>query len=349
VKALFHSHSPLRIFGLSGLLTVAGILGVLLASGASAMLVIIILIAVEIAFSFDNAIINAKTLGKLSERWQQVFLTVGMVIAVLGMRVVFPILIVSLSAHLSWSEVINLAFHHPHEYAHKLELAHPTIAAFGGGFLLMLALEFFIDDKRKVTWLGRIERPLQRIAAIWVPAVVSLAVVAIVAVIPADHHPMTILLAGTLGVVTHTVIELLTHLLGSRSPEDATSPARPLTGLAALSTFIYLEILDASFSFDGVLGAFAVTSKVVLIAIGLGIGALWVRSLTVFMVRKGTLSQYIYLEHGAHYTVLVLAAVLLASIFFEIPDVLTGVVGLGFIGASIVASRQAIQARRTKN
>jgi hypothetical protein len=347
VNKLFHSHSPLRIFGISGFLTVFGVLAVLLGMGVDAAVVTLILIAVEVAFSFDNAIINAKTLAKLSPRWQQAFLTVGMVIAVLGMRVIFPILIVSLSAHLSWSNVVDLALHHPHEYAHKLELAHPAIAAFGGGFLLMLALEFFIDDTRKVTWLKAIEKPLQQIAKIWVPGALSLVAVILVSLIPANHHQSTTLVAGILGIVTHTAIELIAHFFSA--PEAAAGKTvKQLTGVAALTTFLYLEILDASFSFDGVIGAFAVTSKVVLIAIGLGIGALWVRSLTVFMVRKGTLGEYIYLEHGAHYTVAVLAFVLLLSIFLTIPDVLAGLVGIGFIGASIVASRQAIQARRSK-
>ncbi|MGH7240858.1 MAG: DUF475 domain-containing protein, partial [Candidatus Saccharimonadales bacterium] len=153
MKKLLHHEHPFRIFAISGLLTLAGVLGVLLGSGVGAATVVVILIAVETAFSFDNAIINAKTLAKLSDYWQKLFLTVGMVFAVLGMRVVFPILIVSLSAHLSWESVLNLAFHHPHEYAEKLEAAHPAIAAYGGAFLLMLALEFFIDEKRKVLWL----------------------------------------------------------------------------------------------------------------------------------------------------------------------------------------------------
>ncbi|MBC7581624.1 DUF475 domain-containing protein [Aeromicrobium sp.] len=343
MKNIFHSNHPFRIFAISGLFTIAGIIGVLIGYGPASALVILILIAVEIAFSFDNAIINAKTLAKLSEFWQKIFLTVGIFIAVIGMRVVFPILIVSLSAHLSWSTVIDLALNHPGEYAEKLEAAHPAIAAFGGAFLLMLALEFFIDDKRDVMWLKYVERPLQRLSSLWAPGLLSVIAVVLVALVPANHHARTTVIAGILGIVTHISIELFTNLFGSR--QNSKASLKPLTGMAAFSTFIYLEILDASFSFDGVIGAFAITSKVVLIAIGLGIGALWVRSLTVFMVKKGTLQNYIYLEHGAHYTVAVLAGVLLISLFFEIPDVLAGVAGLGFIGASIYASQEAMRAR----
>jgi hypothetical protein len=177
---------------------------------------------------------------------------------------------------------------------------------------------------------------------------ISIATVFIIAFLPANHHPSTTITAGLLGIVSHIAIGLFTNLFGSRQRGNRPKDAKPLVGMAAFSTFIYLQILDASFSFDGVIGAFAITTDVVLIAIGLGIGALWVRSLTVFMVRKGTLGDYIYLEHGAHYTVFVLAFILLISAFFEIPDILAGVAGFGLIGSAIVSSRQALNARRRK-
>ena len=108
--------------------------------------------------------------------------------------------------------------------------------------------------------------------------------------------------------------------------------------------FMYLELLDASFSLDGVLGAFAITSDVVLIVAGLGVGAVWVRSLTVFMVRRGTLEAYKYLEHGAHYAIAVLAVAMLLSAVYHIPEAITGLLGILLIGGSIVAS---IKARKT--
>ena len=84
-----------------------------------------------------------------------------------------------------------------------------------------------------------------------------------------------------------------------------------LAGKAAFFMFLYLEVLDASFSFDGVIGAFAITNDIVLMALGLGIGAMYVRSLTVYLVRQGTLDDYVYLEHGAHYAIGALAVILL--------------------------------------
>ncbi len=101
---------------------------------------------------------------------------------------------------------------------------------------------------------------------------------------------------------------------------------------------MYLEVLDASFSFDGVVGAFAITQEIFVIAAGLGIGAMYIRSITVYLVRKGTLQEYVYLEHGAHYAIGALAVILAVSIETEVPEIITGLVGVGFIGVALVSS-----------
>ena len=336
---IFAHHSPFRIFGISGFITVAVLAAVLFGLGLSAALVTLVLVVVEVSFSFDNAIINAKVLARLSEKWQKLFLTAGIVVAVIGMRVVFPILIVALTAHLSWSNVTDLALHHPKEYAEKLELAHPSIAAFGGAFLLVLALQFFFDDNRKVFWIHRLERPMAKIGKFWVPGAITIALVLLLAAIPDNAHRINTLVAGLLGVGTYIVIQLI--LLPLENAQARTKASRAgLVGWAAVSTLLYLEVLDASFSFDGVIGAFAITNDVLLIAAGLGVGAIWVRSLTVFMVRRKTLDNYIYLEHGAHYTVGVLAILFFISLFVQVPDVVAGTLGLALIGASLLASKK---------
>ena len=97
-------------------------------------------------------------------------------------------------------------------------------------------------------------------------------------------------------------------------------------------------MLDASFSFDGVIGAFAITKDIVIIMIGLGIGAMFVRSMTVFLVRKQTLDSYVYLEHGAHYAIGILAVIMLASMKYHIPEIVTGFVGVVFIAAALWSS-----------
>jgi hypothetical protein len=307
--------------------------------GLSALWPLLVLITIEIVFSFDNAIVNAKILGRLSPFWQNLFLTVGIVIAIFGMRLLFPIIIVALAAHLNMGQVWQLALHHPHQYADKLGLAHPLIAAFGGAFLLLLTLDFFLNGTHPVLWITKLERRLRQLQSWWLPALLTSAVV-IAAALLNHEHTSQIFQAGMLGVITFLVMHIFTKLLGRNQPEG-----KHVTGWAAFSLFIYLQVLDASFSFDGVIGAFAITDVVVLIAAGLGVGALWVRSMTVYMVRRGTLDEYRYLEHGAYYTIGVLAAALFISLFIEVPDAVTGLIGVGIIGSAIVSSIEARKKR----
>lgn len=327
----------LRHFAASIIFTVLAVVGALVLLGPSAAITTLVLIAIEIAFSFDNAVINAKTLQRMSKTWQRVFLTVGMIIAIVGMRLVFPILIVSITAKLGWQKVVDLALNHPEQYAHYLDAAHVSISAFGGAFLLALVLYFFLDHKREVLWISRFEGPLQRIrGALWAAPLLAALVVILTSL--ASSEQAVVLRSGLFGVALYAFIHTAIHSLEKLTGQ---SKAGMYTGWGAAIAFLYLEVLDASFSFDGVLGAFAITNIVPIIALGLGVGALWVRSLTIYMVEKGTLAEYRYLEHGAHYAILVLAAALFVSIFAVIPDAITGFVGLGVIGASLIASRQA--------
>lgn len=324
---------PLRIFFFSGIVTIAVLWAIGATSGADALLLALVLSLVEITFSFDNAIINARILAKMSWFWQQMFLTVGIVIAVFGMRLVFPIVLIMITAGLGGGEVIDLAFNHPDEYARELEQAHPFISAFGGMFLLMLCLTFFFDGGKKVHWWGSLERALSRLGSWWTYTGLSALTLAVVTLIPANTHRLETFVAGGIGIITY----LLLHVFTKRT-ESATAATVRKTGFAAFVSFMYLQVLDASFSFDGVIGAFAITQDVVIIAAGLGIGAVWVRSLTVLMVRRGTLESYRYLEHGAHYTIGILAVIFLAGLFVSVPEIVTGAVGLSVIGLSVLSS-----------
>lgn len=335
-----HPHHPFRIFLVSGFLTLIAFFGVWFSMGHQAMFIAVVLMLIEVTFSFDNAIINARVLMGMSPFWQRMFLTVGMLIAVFGMRLVFPILVVMLTAGLPWNEVVSLALNNPERYAHELHDAHVSIASFGGMFLMMLSLHFFFDHSRKVHWIDIIEMPMQRIGRWWVYAAASCAILLAVAALPFNAHPKETLVAGVAGIVTYMVVHGLAELFASKQEPTGKKGKKVVqrAGMAGFMSFLYLEILDASFSFDGVIGAFAVTKDVVLIAIGLGIGALWVRSLTIFMVRKHVLAAYRYLEHGAHYTIAMLALVLLAGLFIDIPEAVAGVVGMGIIAASVASS-----------
>ncbi|HVU59271.1 MAG TPA: DUF475 domain-containing protein [Candidatus Saccharimonadales bacterium] len=329
-----------RHFGWSLGLTLMAFAYVLLFQNPAAGLTVLILAAIELAFSFDNAVINAKVLGLLSPLWQKLFLSLGIILAVFGVRLALPLLIVGWSARLPFGKVADLALHHPHQYAVELALAHPGITAFGGAFLLMLVLHFFLAE-RDIHWVEAIERPLSRLASWWLPLVVTFVVILGLSTLPVNEHHRATLVAGLIGMLSYAAINGLIELAGRAFGKTGTAAKR--VGWAAFATFGYLELLDASLSFDGVIGAFAITNEVVLIALGLGIGAIWVRSLTVYMVRRRALETYRYLEHGAHYAIGVLAATMLLGTFIEVSDYLTGVLCLGIIAAAVVTSRQALE------
>lgn len=321
-------------------LTLIAVIAVFTGKGLVATGIVLVVLIIEIAFSFDNAVINAKILARLSKFWQTLFLTLGILIAVVGMRLLFPILLVSLTAHLGWGEVVHIALNDSKTYAHYIEIAHPAISAFGGGFLMMLALSFFFNRNKDIHWLG-IEPHMRKIGHWSVPPIIAFIVLGILSIIPANHHVAETIQLGSIGIGVYIAIQLLLWLVGKIVHID-TKKATKLTGLAALTSFFYLEILDASFSFDGVLGAFALTGDVVLIAVGLGIGAFWVRSMTIFMVRRKTLESLVYLEHGAHYAVAFLALTMLVGIIYSIPDVITGLGTVVIIAVSFIASKRGI-------
>lgn len=312
--------------------------------GLAAAVTAALLIVLEITFSFENAVINAKVLQHMSVFWQRIFLTVGILVAVFGMRIIFPIAVVTVSAQLPFGEVLRLALQQPEEYSRRLEEAQTGISAFGGMFLLMVFLAYFVHENTSRLWLVPIERRLKRLpqSPYLLPAV-ALAVLLLAAGLLARDKLPEVIIAGTLGIVTFSVIHGLVRIMQKR--QGKLENGGTLAGMAGFVAFMYLEILDASFSFDGVIGAFAITSSVILIAAGLGAGALWVRSMTIYLVRHKTLARYVYLEQGAHYAIGILALVLLLSFGVRLPEFVTGLLGVGVIGASVVASRKDSRAK----
>ena len=334
MQPTLHPDHPFRIFFISALISIGSMVGVWYFFGLQAAFLTLVLMLVEVTFSFDNAIINARVLATMSRFWQQMFITVGLVIAVFGMRLVFPIVLVMITTGLGAGHVIDLAFNHPDQYSHELERAHPLISSFGGMFLLMLGLAFFFDPGRKVNWINIIERPLQRLGRWWIYTGIAAIILVVLASLPWNAHPRDTLVAGGIGILVQLALSKFNDFftLSQQKAKNASSM------MAGLSAFLYLMVLDSSFSFDGVLGAFAITSDVILIAIGLGVGALWVRSLTLFMVKRKVLGAYRFLEHGAHYTIVILSFVLLGGLFFRIPELVAGLSGILIVAASIMSS-----------
>jgi uncharacterized protein len=353
----------LRTFGWSFAVTIVGLVAAFFLWGWEGFAVVAILSILEISLSFDNAVVNAGVLKKMSAFWQKIFLTIGILIAVFGMRLVFPVVIVAITARVSPMEAVDLAIDDPDHYEQLVTDAHPSIAAFGGMFLLMIFLNFIFEE-RETMWLRWLERPLSKLGKIDAFSVgVALATLLLTASTVATHAYQhggtyvdkadTVLLAGVAGLLTYLVVAGLSGYFEERLEEDeereheaeeaAHRAGRQPTmvgvaGKAAFFLFLYLEVLDASFSFDGVIGAFAVTNDIFWMALGLGIGAMYVRSLTVYLVRQGTLDEYRYLEHGAHYAIGLLAVMLLISIRWHLPEVVTGTSGVALIGLSFWSS-----------
>jgi hypothetical protein len=353
----------LKTFGWSFAITALGLAAAVFYGGWPAFGIVAILSVLEISLSFDNAVVNAGILKKMNAFWQKIFLTVGVLIAVFGMRLVFPVVIVAISAKIGPIEAVDLAMTDKDMYKQLVTDAHPSIAAFGGMFLLMIFLDFVFED-RDIKWLAWLERPLAKLGKIdMLSACIALIVLVITSMTFAAHahqhggahvdKAQTVLVSGVLGLITYMIVGGLSGYFENKleeeeeaeheAEEEAKKSGKPVSavamaGKAAFFMFLYLEVLDASFSFDGVIGAFAITNDIVLMALGLGIGAMYVRSLTVYLVRQGTLDDYVYLEHGAHYAIGALAVILLVTIQYEINEIITGLVGVVLIAWSFWSS-----------
>jgi hypothetical protein len=312
--------------------TIGGLAAAFAWGGTTALVIAALLTVMEVSLSFDNAVVNAAVLRRMAPVWQQRFLTWGILIAVFGMRLVFPVLIVAIAAGIGPVAVARMAVAQPAAYAAHLKAAHIGIAAFGGMFLLMVFLHFVFDRAREVHWLGWVERRLAAIGRLEaVEVAVALGLLLLVQLAAPEAGRLTVMVAGVLGVATFVAVRSLAGLAGGA---DATA----LAARSGAAGFLYLEVLDASFSLDGVIGAFAMSTDVVVIMIGLAIGALFVRTLTVHLVRTGTLERFVYLEHGAHWGIGALGAIMLAGVRVEVPEVITGLVGVSLIGLSLLSS-----------
>lgn len=303
----------------------------------SFLLIACVLAVLEISLSFDNAIVNANKLKEMTPEWQRRFLTWGILIAVFGMRIVFPLLIVVVAAHIGPIAAVKLAATDPARYAELIHEAHLPIAAFGGAFLMLVALSFFFDQSKDVDWIGKLERALRRFGSVRGMEVgfVLIFIMIFVWLLPTESEQV-FMFSALWGILTFLAVDALGHVLdqwGAKQAKVADGVAK-----AGLGGFLYLEVLDASFSFDGVIGAFALTQNLFLIAIGLGIGAMYVRAMTVMLVERGTLAEFRYLEHGAFWSILTLSVIMFGQTMWHLPEAVTGLLGAGFIAMAFVSS-----------
>lgn len=331
------------------IITVAAWIAVWYFLGFEAFILTLILSALEITLSADNAVVNSRVLMRMSVFWQRMFLTVGIILAVFVVRFVLPIVMVSVATGLSVGEIYNLALNNPEEYGSKLHEVAPLIDGFGGFFLLMVALYFFVDRRREnhTRWLENIETAAVRFAVVPLAKTIIIAILygAVLFFLPSENR-QPVGIAMMLGILLYASLHGVTLAMERvNEAKNAKSNVRQLTGWTAFALFMYLQVLDASFSLDGVVGAFALTNQIVIIMAGLGIGALWVRTMTIYMVRHNTLQTYKYLESGAHWAIIALATVMILKLFhIELPELVVGTIGLVFVGgavfSSVLANRQ---------
>lgn len=292
-----------------------------------------VLAVLEVSLSFDNAIVNAIILKQMTPLWRHRFLTWGIAIAVFGMRLVFPVALVSIVAQIDPLAALKLAVFDPNEYASRMMSAHLEVAAFGGSFLLLVGLKYFYDENKDEHWIKFIEEPLSKLGRIeTIEIALALVTLLVIMGFMPDDEKLRFIKSGMWGVVTYVAVDGLGSWL-ELSGQQQNDINRASAGM-----FLYLEVLDASFSFDGVIGAFAITQNLFIIMIGLSIGAFFVRSLTIMFVEKETLSKFAYLEHGAFYAILSLAMIMLLDPFFHIPEWVTGLLGAVIISISFIWS-----------
>lgn len=199
---------------------------------------------------------------------------------------------------------------------------------------MMVAFKFFIDSEKTVHWIGPVERGLRYCGSVrgLEIALVLIIVLTISRILP-NNYSGQFVTSAIMGLLVFVAVDGLGTVLDNIAGRTAEIGAK-----GGLGAFLYLEVLDASFSFDGVIGAFALTTNILLIAIGLGIGAMYVRAMTIMLVEKGTLAEFRYLEHGAFYSIFALSLVMFMQSIFHVHELITGGVGMTIIGLSFLAS-----------
>lgn len=309
-----------------------------MALAGSLLVSAIALSILETSVSLDNAVVNAKYLENMNERSKKWFISWGMIIAVFGMRLFFPVLIVCLAAWTDPISAVKMALFDPKEYAHHMEQSHHEVMAFGASFLLMVALEFFFNAEKETHWIPGLEQ-----FASWVgkfPQIhfIIATPLILLASFLSPIEKQAILFSGFGGMLTFYLIHGIKEILEAMEEEGAAHLVAD-AGRLMIGSLIFLEVLDASFSFDGVIGAFAITDNFLIIAIGLGIGAMFVRSLTIYLVEKKTMSELKYIEHGAFLGIGWLVAAMVCSMYgIELGEAVVAGVAAAIIAVSALHS-----------
>ena len=299
----------------------------------SAVFVVFFLWILESSLSFDNMIVNISVLKDMSSLWQKRFITWWIIVAVFGMRLLFPILLVSIFANIDPIQAFKLAIDNPTQYWNILINSHIVIAWFGGAFLMMVWLSFFIDKHKTINWFWWLERVLSKLGDIkWITQTCVLIILILISYFINLADVYKFFVSWLCWVVLYTFIHWIKTCFDGKNCNLST------VAKTWFASFLYLEVLDASFSLDWVIWAFALSSNIFIIAAWLGIGAFFVRSSTIYMLEKWTLSSYRYIQHGAFYAVIALAVMMFVWTIIHLPEVLVWTIWLLFIVLSLYSS-----------
>lgn len=282
----------------------------------------------EIISSIDNAVVNAHVLKTVPEKYRKFFLFWGLLLAVFVMRGILPFVIVWLAnASLSLPEVFRLSFSDPLLVEQSLEHSKPLLLLGGGVYLFFVFLSWLFLEEKKYAFL--VEHFLHR-QSVWFYAVSSLFITAVIYFSIKENALLA--LAASIGSTAFFITDGF-----RKNAEAAEQKLEKKSSMSAWSKLLYLEVLDASFSIDGVIGAFAFTLSVPLILLGNGLGAFVVREFTV----KGMnfISKFAYLKNGAMYSIGFLGAIMVLESFgkefpFWIAPLNTTLLLLIFLGLS---------------
>jgi hypothetical protein len=266
-----------------------------------------VLAVLETSVSLDNAVVNATILKHMSPLGRKIFLTVGILVAVFIVRMVLPIFIVQFTGGVGFVEAMKIPFADPARYTEIMHHAHPIIMGFGGGFLLMVVIEFFVNGEKEEHWIPAVEPILAKIGSVAnIQAFVAAIVIGTVAFFVDPATRLAFIGSAFTGYAVYMLVHMFKEFVGGADLIAAVQKSWVVG-------FVYLEVLDASFSLDGVVAAFAITNNFILIAIGLGIGAMFVRSLTIYLTDKGVMDQFQFLEHSAFWAIATLVAIMFAK------------------------------------
>jgi hypothetical protein len=298
----------------------------------SAIVIIVGLSLFETVSSVDNAIINAEVLGAMSLRAQRWFLTWGMLVAVFVVRGLLPFIIIWVfNPKLTALQVLSATWSSNPLVLNSINKSAPILLVAGGIFLIFLFLHWlFLEDKK--LGLPKTEKFFLS-KGVWFYAVVSILLVFITWFALKEGSLMGF------GAVVGSSLFFITHGFKQNAEEQE---KRLLNGAKSdLSKLLFLEIIDSTFSLDGVLGAFAFTLSVPLILIGNGLGALLVRNLTIKNIEK--IKKYIYLKNGAMYSIVVLGVIMILHSFgFRIPEYVSPLATFIIIGFFFYKSKKIL-------